>query len=101
VPGLIVRLKDSSMDQFLFFLVTFGIPIFLYGLWLGGSAKRLRFSGLLILMMLSVWLLTFPFYYVSDLTGFALLSWLDGVVGLIPVVLAEIFRRACARQRSK
>jgi hypothetical protein len=81
-------------------LVTFGIPIFLYGLLLGGSAKRPRFSGLLIPMMLSVWLLTFPFYYFSDLTGFAFLSWLDGVVGLIPVVLAETFRRAKTRAGS-
>jgi predicted MFS family arabinose efflux permease len=88
------------MDKALFFLVTFGVPILLYGLWLGRFAKRLRFPGLLILMMLSVWLLTFPFYYFSDLTGLALLSWLDAVVGLISVVLAESFRRTETRAGS-
>lgn len=88
------------MDQVLFLLVTFGVPILLYGLWLVRFAKRLRIPGLLILTVLSVWLLTFPFYYFSDLTGLALLSWLDAVVGLIPVVLAESFRRAKTRAGS-
>jgi hypothetical protein len=96
------------MDKLSFYLVSFGVPLILYAVWLARFSNRLRFLGLLVVMILAVWLLQWPVHFapqherLSDgvddrvdavVTGFVLLGWLNGLIGALPVILIEISRR--------
>ena len=99
------------MSEWPYVLITFGLPIAFYAAWLKWWQKGCPFLGLLIIMVVAVWGLLWPFYYsplheeafarqATDsrmdpdlvVNGFVLMGWLNGVIGSLPVIWVEISR---------
>ena len=103
-----------------FLLIVFGLPAALYAAWLKWWQKGCPFLGLLIIMVVAVWGLLWPFHYSplhqeavtrgieesSDsadlvINGFVLMGWLSGVMGCIPVIWVEVSRTIIVWSRKR
>jgi len=111
-----VRQEPNLMEKLAFYLVTFGMPILLYLLWLARLTKQVPFLGLLIVAIVAVWITLWPVYFgpehrrasaeINDradtvMTGFILLGWFNGLIGCLPIILVEVPRSIVLMMRKR
>jgi len=96
------------MKSIVLYAAIFGIPMVLYAVWLARFTRQLAFPLLLIFAVVTVWGSLWPLHFgpehwrvtgemIGDeadavVNGFALMGWIYGVLGCLPVLLVEIPR---------